>query len=107
MKQVESSKHKVSKEFIEHLKNTPQIPQKQKQVPLPLPNSQLPSPIVAPTKSRKEEDIKECPIERICLDKPKNNNAPKRENALKERNQNAEDVYDHNIQPELLKPKRK
>lgn len=59
MKTTDASKPKVSKEFIEQLKNTPQIPpQKPKQVPIPVSNSQLPSPIISSNKNKREDDIK-------------------------------------------------
>ena len=93
LKPTETSKPKVSKDFIQYLKNTPQIPQKPKQVPIPASNSQLPPPIIAPNKNKRDEDIKECPIEKICLDKPKgtSKHVTIKDPSLKERKQNFND----------------
>lgn len=54
IKPSETSKPKISKQFIESLKNIPQIPQRSKQVPVPSSNTQLPSPIIASNKNKKD-----------------------------------------------------
>ena len=99
-----SSTDKSPAEFIAFLKSTSQVAHKPKQPSLAYTESQLPSPIMAVNKNYKDnDDIRECPIEKICLEQKLKGN--RKDEAPQERKSREEDRDFGKAYPEHLKNK--